>query len=436
MSARRVLIAGGGLAGIAAAIALARRGVDVRLLETSRRLGGRATSFEDPRTGEVLDNCQHVAMGCCTAYLRLLESLGARDLLTWTREQTWIEPGGRRSVLRRGALPAPLHFAGSFARAAFLTRAEKAAIARAMLAIMAPVESASGGRTFGDWLDEQRQPEGARRRLWEPIVVSACNLSAERVDARLALKVFREGLLTGGAASDIGVPRVPLVRLYARAEGLIGAGAVMYGASVVSAEAGGVRLADGRSLEADAVICALPAERAARVLPADDPRRAALASVEHSPILGVHLALDRPVLDVPHAVLLGAGVQWMFRKDDAGARVHAVISAADDMVGMEKEKIVDAVMDDLRRALPAMRGVKLVWARPVFEKRATFAATPEFERSRPGAVDPRVAADGRAGVVLAGDFTATGWPATMEGAVRSGFRAAEVAMGLPCGAVW
>ncbi len=428
---RRVIVAGGGIAGIAAALALAERGCGVVLVEASKRLGGRATSFDDVRTGLTLDNCQHVTMGCCEAYLDLLKRLGVQGLLRWTRAQTWIEPGGRRSVIRRDPAPEPAHFARSFAGAHFLSASDKAAVAWGLASMSLGDVSGWEGRTFGEWLDGHAQPPGARRRFWDPVVLSACNLHPGRVAAGLAIKVFRDGLLGPGGASDVGVPSVPLVRLYDPVEPGLWAhgGRVVFGASVVGLTGRSAVLSDGSVLDADAVICALPSERAARVLPSDDPRAVRLEAFEHSPILGVHLRFDRPVLDVPHAVLLDCETQWVFRKDAEGRQVHAVISAAEAWVRTPADAITDRVVADLRMALPDARRGSVVWSRPVLEKRATFAATPEAERLRPG---PGV----RGEVILAGDYTRTGWPATMEGAARSGYRAAEAALGLPTGAVW
>ncbi|MDX2016352.1 MAG: hydroxysqualene dehydroxylase HpnE [Planctomycetota bacterium] len=440
MTGAHVLIAGGGIAGIAAALDLARAGVRVTLVETRKKLGGRATSFVDARTGETLDNCQHVAMGCCPAYLSLCKDLGVDHLLTWTRAQHWHEAGGRVSVLKPGLLPAPAHFAEAFTLARFLTLREKIAIARGMLALRGatPLRGLlAPGRTFSEVLRDLRQPEGAVRKFWLPVIVSACNLHPDRADANLAAKVFREGFLRSARDTEIGVSSVPLVRLYDAAFDLIQArgGTVILGASVERLTPTSLALsrAEGDALlTADAVVCALPCERVPGVVdPAfHDERFAAIAQTEFSPILGVHLFFDRPVLSTPHAVLVDRPTQWIFRKDDQGARLHAVISAADDWMPLTEDQIASRVLDDLAACVPASRGAKLVSVRAVKEKRATFAATPAFQASRPATVR----ADG-GGVILAGDYIVpTGdpdlipWPATMEGATRSGQAAAREAL--------
>lgn len=442
-----VVIAGGGLAGIAAAVRLAQRGVQVTLLETRKKLGGRATSFVDVRSGETLDNCQHVVLGCCTNYLDLMQRLGVRDQLVWTREQYWMEKGGRTSVIRPAAwLAAPGHFSMAVLRAKFLTMGEKVALAKGMLRIMRVDRRAWASRTFAEFLKEVGQPTRLIEKFWSPVIVSACNLDVERCAASSALQVFQEGFLASATAADMGLSRVPLVQLYDRAEEFVtrAGGAVRLGVSVEAIHSGAasarVRTSTGEVIEGDRVICALPPERAAEVLvDTDDATRRVVADlrrIEHSPILGVHLRFDRGVMATPHAVLVDARVQWLFRKDDEGRAIHAVISAADAWVGLDEGEITRRVMEDVTAYLPRARGAKLLSSRPVKEKRATFAVTPMGESLRPAAsalcgVGGAGGVNGAnsPGVILAGDATQTGWPATMEGAVRSGYVAAGLAMG-------
>ncbi len=465
-TARTAIVAGGGISGIAAALRLADAGVRVTLLETRPRLGGRATSFVDPRTGETLDNCQHVVMGCCTAYLDLLRRLGVEHEIEWTREQYWIErdgPGtvaGRESIVKPGVLPAPFHFTGAVLGASFLTAGQKAALAWGAHMVAHAKRAEWTNATFADFLRAARQPAGLVAKFWAPIVVSACNLSCERVCAASALMVFQDGFFANPRAAQIGVSRVPLLRLYDQAEQsmVVAGGSVRRGFSVDRLGTSWVEGTErGRTerLEADAVVCALPIERALGVIESailqadarfapmlaahsagdDDDHRVSRWSF--SPILGVHLAFDRPVLRRPHAVLVpraddatvGVGeeagrlaTQWLFRKDTEGKRVHAVISAADAWMGVDEQAIVARVLADLHAHLPTSRGATVQWARAVKEKRATFAGTPDVERLRPAVM-------GNSGLVLAGDYTATGWPATMEGAARSGYAAAAAVLG-------
>lgn len=434
MSTPDAVIVGGGLAGLSAAVRLSAEGARVLVLETRKKLGGRATSFTDPRTGEMLDNCQHVAMGCCANYLDFCERVGVSGLLRWTDTLHFVEAGGRESVIRPGALgmPAPAHTSGSFLRASFLTMDEKVAVARGMLAALRADREAERSRTFGEWLSSNGQPLGAVEKFWAPVVVSACNAEPSRVAASSAIHVFQEGFLARADASRIALSTGPLVELYDPAERAIveSGGVVRLSASVVRVDERGVTLAGGERVDAGRVILAVPAERAVGLVSDDlcacDARFAMLGRVEHSPIIGVHLVLDREVMSQPHAVLVLRETQWLFNKGMAGAggqRLHAVISAADAWVELSESEIVERVLRDVRACFPAAAEAHLVSARAVKEKRATFAPTPAFERSRPAQ-----ASDASA-LILAGDFTDTGWPATMEGAVRSGYLAAGAALG-------
>ncbi|MEQ8843703.1 MAG: hydroxysqualene dehydroxylase HpnE [Phycisphaerales bacterium] len=415
----RVVVAGGGLAGIAAAVMLADHGVAVTLLEARRRLGGRAGSFEDARTGEVLDNCQHVTMGACRVYVQLLERLGVADQLAWGTRQTWIERGGRRSTLRAAPLPGAGAFAPSLVLARFLSVGDKASLGRAVRAAKGVDRSTLGDVTFLEWLETTRPTRRAIVRFWEPLIVSACNLSPARVSAEVGLHVVQGAMLGGASEARIGVPRGPLGDLYEPVRGIVEAagGSVELGARVSGFEPGRVWCADGRAFDGDAVLCALDPAAANRLVRVDG--RPAYAGVGFSPILGVHLRYDRAVLDVPHAVLVEGGVQWVFARSGDARLVHAVVSAADEWVGLGEEETVRRVVGEIAEYLPAASGAQVEWARPVLERRATFAATPAFQGLRPGA--GRLADEG---CFIAGDATSTGWPATMEGAVRSGRGAA------------
>lgn len=437
MTARSVVVAGGGLAGIAAALRLAEQGVAVTLLETRRKLGGRATSFDDVRSGETLDNCQHVAMGACASYLDLLRRLKVDHLIEWSSRTLWVEAGGRRSQLAPSPLPAPGHLAPSLLAARFLSTAEKLQISRATLAALLAERARWQDRPFDRWLREQGQSDGAISKFWSPIIVSACNLTADKVAASCALHVVQGGFLRSRAAGRIGVPSVPLVSLYDPAEEAVRAagGAIRLGESVERITETAVVTASGETIEADRVICALPFERAlAAVDPAiasRDARFDTMRALTHSPILGVHLVASRPILDAPHAVLVERPTQWLFRKGPApggGQRLHAVVSAADEWVALREDEIASRIVEDIRACFPEAGAAELRDVRPVKEKRATFAATPEGERARPDTAGP-------SRLLLAGDYTRTGWPATMEGAVRSGYSAAAAALSMPADAL-
>jgi zeta-carotene desaturase len=429
----RVIIVGGGIAGIAAAVTLAQRGVRVDLIETRKKLGGRATSFTDARTGEELDNCQHVALGCCTNFVALCAMLGVRDAIEWFDRLWWIERGGRETELRADAwAPAPLHLARSFAHAAFLSASERAEIAGGIAAALRADREAWTSSPFTQWLDETGQSVGAVRKFWAPVMVSACNAGVDRIAASVGLHVLQEGLLAHRDAFRVGVPRVPLRRLYDGAQSIIEAagGRVRFGAGAQAVSAGHVTLRSGERVDGDFVVLAAPVERAAALLErggAMDARVGMLGAFTPSPIVGVHVRFDRPVLHRPHAVLVDAETQWLFRKDEAGAAMHAVISGADEWLGLSEAEATERVLRDVHAALGERAGsARLLWSRVVKERRATWAPTPLAEAHRPKAT-------GRSGVILAGCYTDTGWPSTMEGAARSGFAAAAAVLGADAG---
>ena len=430
MSRADVIVVGGGIAGIAAALCLAEHDAKVLLLETRKKLGGRATSFQDPRTGLTIDNCQHVALGCCTNYLDLCRRLGVEDKIEWLDTIYWAERGGRMSEMRAGMLPAPSHYLGSLFGAHFLSARDKIVISRAMTAAMRTDRRREAGRTFGAWLDDYRQTTTAVEHFWAPIIISACNLGVDRVAASVALHVIQEGFLASRASASMGVAAAPLVELYDPAGAAIerAGGSIRLGDGVASIGARSVTTTGGETLEADWVICAVPGERAVRLaevhLREEDDRFAATEHMEHSPILGVHVSFDRPVMASPNAVLVGCETQWLFRKDHEGRMIHAVISAADDWMALSEPEILTRVLADVHECFPGSRDAQVTGVRAVKEKLATFAPTPAFEAVRPDTV-------GASGLILAGDYVQTGWPATMEGAARSGYRAAAAALGKP-----
>lgn len=445
MSARLVIV-GGGLAGIAAAVRLAEAGEKPLLIETRKKLGGRATSFIDPRNDQELDNCQHVVLGCCTHLLDLFDRIGVLDRIEWSRELCWTQGDGVVDVIRPGRLPAPFHMASSLGRLSFLTKQDRSAIRRAMwrLIRLGPAgRQRWTGRPFSEFLTEQRQTDGALRRFWEPIIVSACNMAPHRCECAYAMQVFQEGFLCNSWGGAMGLPRVPLWRLYDPAVEFIESqgGDVVDGVSAKALAFDGTRVtgvvtADGM-IPCSSVVSAVPFDRldklVSETLRRSDARLQRLDRFEVSPILGVHLWFDQPVMTYPHLVVVEAGVQWLFSKGvDANGRqhVHAVISAADQWMDLPEETIVERIVGDIHRVLPRSRGLKAVEARTVKEKRATFALTPGIDAIRPRSAPGPIGLHGAVGnLFLAGDWCDTGWPATMEGAVRSGYEAAGALVG-------
>jgi zeta-carotene desaturase len=412
-----VLIAGGGLAGLSAAAALGGAGFDVDLFEARPFLGGRATSYPVPGPNgdstETIDNCQHLLLRCCVNLLDFYERLGVRDRIRFHREVYFLEPGGRLSVLRRGRLPAPFHFTGSFLRMRCLGRADKFGIARALLAIRRERTRRTDLDRISmlDWLLQKRQTPRAIDRFWRQVLVSAVNEDLDRMAAVHGFQVFWLGFLARADSYEMGIPTVPLGQLYAAGAWQRLPNVRLHVRAPVERIDGSGFTVGGERRAADHYICALPFERMEAV-------GLAAPALEHSPITGVHLWFDREVTALPHATLLGRTMQWMFNKD-RGRYLQLVVSASRELTNIPRNEIVDIAMGDLRLYFPRVQEANLVKAHVVKEQRATFSAAPGTEILRP------TAQSGPFNVILAGDWTRSGWPATMEGAVRSGYLAAE-----------
>jgi squalene-associated FAD-dependent desaturase len=429
-----VAVAGGGLAGLAAGCALAQAGFRVTLFERRPYLGGRASSYQHPGTGEVVDNCQHVLLGCCTNLVDFYRRIGVEEKIRWFERLVFVEPGGRLSAIAPGLLPAPLHTAFSFLLAPSLDLGDKLAIARAMLAIARGAED-DGSENFLHWLERHGQTPRAIERFWKVVLVSALNEDLERSSVMYGAQVFRESFLKSAAAGRMGVPTVPLTELYNAAGEYIRqrGGEVQLRAPVESftAELEKVKLCvAGKEVECDFATLALPFNAVAAVLPQGseaEPLRRSAGQLESSPITGIHLWFDRQVSDLDHAVLLDRTIQWMFHKskllgrdkEGSGSYLELVVSSSKALVDKSKNEIIDLAVRELQEFFPQARQARLVKSAVIKEVHATWSPAPGVDRHRP----PNVTAWPR--MFLAGDWTATGWPATMEGAVRSGYLAAE-----------
>jgi squalene-associated FAD-dependent desaturase len=419
----RAAVIGGGLAGLATAAALGGAGFEVEIHESRNFLGGRATSWAaGGEDSDVIDNCQHVLLRCCVNLLDLYRRLGVDHKIRFHREFNFIEPGGRRSVLKRGILPAPAHFFGSFLRLKFLTAFDKIAIARAVNAIPRErrVRTDLDRISMLDWLREKRQTEGAIERYWRQVLVSAVNEELDRMAAAHGFQVFWLGMIARADNYEMGIPDVPLRELYDE-QSLARAGniAIQHRSGISSIETEDARvtaIVNGASrIEADFYISCLPFERLQPLLP---ELRVEWAAFEHSPITGVHLWFDRSVTNLPHAALLDRTIQWMFNKSE-GRYIQTVVSASRSLVEMPRNEVIDLAVRELGEFFPAVREARLEKAQVIKEVRATFCAKPGLEALRPGA------ATHLRNFFVAGDWTRSGWPATMEGAVRSGYIAAE-----------
>ncbi|MGC2248892.1 MAG: hydroxysqualene dehydroxylase HpnE, partial [Terriglobales bacterium] len=429
-----VAIAGGGLAGLAAGCALADAGFRVTVFERRPFLGGRASSYQHPGTGEIVDNCQHVLLGCCTNLIDFYRRTGVENRIRWYDNLTFLEPGGRASVIGPSGLLAPLHTAPAFLRAACLDLSDKLAISRAMMAL-APALPADRGESFLDWLKQHGQTDRAIERFWKTILVSALNEDLDRVSVPYAAQVVRESFLKSAAAGKMGVPTVPLTELYGAAGDYIGArgGEIRFrvGVDSFAAEGSSVTIAaNGQQEKFDYLLLAVPFDVLAHILPdsADAvPLAANLKQFTTSPITGIHLWFDRQISDFDHAVLLDRTIQWMFHKSrliearekGSGSYVELVVSCSRSLVEKSKAEIVEMAVREAQEFFPEARAAKLVKSTVIKEVNATYSPGPGMDRYRPKSETawPRV--------FLAGDWTATGWPATMEGAVRSGYLAAE-----------
>jgi squalene-associated FAD-dependent desaturase len=439
-----VAIAGGGLAGLAAACALADSGFRVTLFERRPYLGGRASSYEHPGTGEVVDNCQHVLFRVCTNLIEFYRRIGVEDKIRWYEDMTFIEPGGRTSVMHASPLPAPLHTAPSFLRFPFLNAKDKLAISRAIAALTLTSQPDTG-RSFLDWCHRHAQTKNAIERFWKPILVSALSEDLDLISISYAAQVVRESMKTP-EARHMGVPSIPLTDLYNRAGDYIRArdGEIRFRSSLetFSPEPSQVRIrmsersdsSDGEEVF-DYLVLALSFDSLDRVLPQSPeaaPLREKLTHFESSPITGIHLWFDRQISDLDHAVLLDRTIQWMFHKSRllatrgapgkpelGGSYIELVVSASKSLIDKSRAEIVDLALKEVREFFPAARAANLVKSTVIKEVHATYSPRPGIDAYRPQQATPWPR------VFLAGDWTATGWPATMEGAVRSGYLAAE-----------
>jgi squalene-associated FAD-dependent desaturase len=439
---RHVIVVGGGLAGITAAIGLREAGVPVTLLEARPRLGGATCSFS--RDGLIVDNGQHVFLGCCTAYRELIARLGMTGSVSLQDrfDVTVLSPGGQ-ARLRRTALPGPLHFGQALAGYRLLSPTERLRVSRAALPMrfLDPADPALDGQRLGDWLAAHGQNERARRALWDLFTVSALNVHGDDANLALAATVVKTALLGHRDAADIGTPAIPLGDLHgqagARKLGELGADVRLSAkvAGITALPSGRFRVqpadrgtAVADAIEADGVVLAVPPDAAARLLPpgaaGPGPGPEQWRELGSSPIVNVHIIYDQRVTRLPFVAAVDSPVQWVFDRTApsglaAGQYLAISVSAADDVVDTPAAVLRERFLPAMAGLFPAARDARVTDFFVTRERRATFRQVPGCGERRPGA------GTGLAGLVLAGAWTDTGWPDTMEGAVRSGLIAAR-----------
>jgi zeta-carotene desaturase len=433
-----VTVVGGGVAGLSAACALAEGGWSVQVAERRPYLGGRASSHAQPGTGEIVDNCQHVLFGNCTNLLGFYRRVGVADRIHWTERMTLIEPGGRRSTLGPSPLPAPLHGLPRILAAPAFTWRDKLALGRAFRALLRPLPAACT-ESLGAWLNRQGQTPGALDRFWRLVIASALNAELDAIALPYAAKVIRELFMNSAEAGRMGMSTVPLGELYQGAVKFLEerGGRVACNTAVEGAtwdEAAGqwsVRTAGG-ALRSDALVLALPFEAMAKLLPQLPPAVGAAALADqlahhgHGVICSVHLWFDREITDLDHAVLLDREIHWLYHKSrfqrgrsGTGSYVELVISDARAFAARPRDEAIAQAVRELAEFFPVVRSARLVRSALVKEVRATFNVPPGIDRFRAPAVSPWP------NCCLAGDWTDTGWPSTMESAARSGHLAAD-----------
>jgi squalene-associated FAD-dependent desaturase len=432
-----VVVVGAGVAGLAAAAALSDTGrYNVTVLERKPFIGGRASSYDHPALHEVVD-CQHVLLSCCTNLVDLLDRADASDAIRWYETISFLEPGGRLSEITPSSFPAPLHASASFLRAKMLDPRDKLGIARGMAEFLKGMP-ADDSESVASWLARSGQTDRAIRHFWEPTLVVTLNDTMANCSLRYATKVFRELFLKTSTGSRLGIPNIPLSELYGKAsEHLLAKGNTIHERVTID---GLIPTPDGRwsvhagetAYSADAVILALSVDQVQRLLPklpAIADSHLLLSGLEQfvlSPYITTHLWFEEPFTDLHHAALLDSKYQWLFHKSKIrnwpaarGSYIEMVIGGSRELLPAGRAELVQLALDELAMFFPESRQAKLVKSGVLKEARATFSVTPGMDVNRPAQASPWPS------LFLAGDWTATDWPSTMEGAARSGYLAAE-----------
>ncbi|MEE2994854.1 MAG: hydroxysqualene dehydroxylase HpnE [Gemmatimonadota bacterium] len=448
-----VIVIGGGLAGLAGAVALADAGLKVTLYERRAILGGRASSFVHPAGGELVDNCQHVLLRCCANLIDFYTRLGVENGIVFQDRVPFIDEANRISVIQSSPLPVPLHLLPSFFRLKFLGWKDKLSVSYAMMHMIWQTSKWSGGQegkkpptpahlplSMQNWLKSHRATDRSIEALWRPILISALNDELDDIDAEYGIMTIVKAFLSNRQSYQVGLPVVPLGDLYAPCIDYLEqrGGRVILDQGITEMAVDNTRitrmtLQDGTTVQADAYLSALPFDILLKMLPDTEVTRwdyfNNLQRLDFSPITAVHVWLDRPVMDLDFVAVLGRTIQWIFNQTirdpdafsstESGTYLGLVVSASDEWMKQPQQVIIQQALEDLKSIFPAVQEAKLLKAIVVKEGRATFAPEPGCDPLRPGPVSPI------SNLFVAGDWTQTGWPATMESAVRSGYQSAE-----------
>ena len=436
MTTDPVVIVGGGVSGLSAAVALASRGIPITLFEQKPALGGRAYSFTDARAGETIDNGQHVLIAGYERAMRFLEMIGAHDKLRVQSAPTLLFHHPRRGFKKilLPNLPPPLDFVLGILRCGLFSWGDRWNILRAGRMLKSVDEQAVKDLTINQWLDAIGQTEETKRSFWEPLSVSIMNEQIETASAAVFVRSLKTAFLGNRKNASVVIPAVGLSDLYvhpARSYIVSRGGSIQCNADVVEvlydgSGVTGVRVKGNGVTTCSGVILAVPHSKLVQLLPSPLKRHPSFSVIEtiaSSPIVSIHLWLDSDYMTDDFVGLIGRRVQWLFNRrriqntQGSGGHVSAVISAAYEFVGLTNEELIRLTIEDLRSVYPSFPN-EPVHAVVIREKRATFSCTPETEQLRPSQETPIP------NLFLAGDWTNTGFPATIEGAIRSGERCA------------
>lgn len=439
-SDRDVVVVGGGVAGLAAGVALAERGFRVTVVEKRSRLGGRASSYVDPATGEVLDNGQHVFLRAYRATIRFLATIGTLDQLAFQRRLSLevVGPEGVHTRFAAARLPAPWHAAAGLLRASGLPWPDRRRGLRLGAHVWRYGTTDTEGLTVTQWLERHDQPAAITERLWRPLAIATLNEDPDLAAATPFATVLANAFCRRASWSAIGVPRTGLGALYTGAAqtfieqrgGRVLTGQAASGLRVTRGRVTDLVLSDGRSLSASWFVSAIPYVNLTELLPSEvqlgHVQFLASQGLVSSPIISLYLWFDRPVLDHPFIGMVGTAWQWAFDRrvllgqPTRDGHVALVMSAAHAFITRSTDELLDLGLADLRRCLPAARHAALRHRVVIKEPHATFSPRVGSDRFRPDQRTPI------RNLFLAGDWTRTGLPASIEGAVQSGFRCAEL----------